>query len=99
MMEKDKEAVTTENDELRHELGMYKSIAVAPESKSRGFMTRIARAPLTTQNINAPAAQTSSSNTKRISHSKSMSRIPVKSTTNLKDVEYKDGDMTLEEIL
>lgn len=49
---KRKEAVEAGNQELRHELDMYKSVTLPAESKQRVTITRIGRAPLAPQSLN-----------------------------------------------
>lgn len=89
MTTKDKEAVIEENEELRHELGLYKSVAVPLENKPRAFMTRVTRAPLASQNLNAPPPNA------RASHARSASAMKSLASS---DVEYRDGDMTIDEL-
>ncbi|KAI0374148.1 hypothetical protein BV20DRAFT_1111162 [Pilatotrama ljubarskyi] len=45
MSTRDREAVLADNDELRHELELYKSVAVPNEVKPRTAMTRVGRIP------------------------------------------------------
>ncbi|TFK53691.1 hypothetical protein OE88DRAFT_1626446 [Heliocybe sulcata] len=46
------EAAIADNEGLRNELGMYKSVMVPLESKPRTALTRVGRAPLSSQNMN-----------------------------------------------
>ena len=84
MTTRDKEAVISENDELRRELGLYKSVGGSTEVKSR---TRISRAPLTTHNLNA------SSNVRGNTSGKL-----AKQRDTRQGVVYRGGDMTLDEL-
>ncbi|KAH9847165.1 hypothetical protein C2E23DRAFT_742411 [Lenzites betulinus] len=45
MSTRDRDAVLADNDELRHELGLYKSVAVPLDAKPRTTITRVARVP------------------------------------------------------
>lgn len=82
----------SENDELRHELEIYKSVAVPPEVKPRTFVTRVARAPLASQNLNAmPLSSARGTNLAVSSVLKRLEATP--------ENEYREGDMTLDEIL
>ena len=49
---RDRDAVATNNEDLQHELAMYKSVMVPSESKPRTNMIRIERPPLANQNLN-----------------------------------------------
>lgn len=46
VLTREQETVTAENDDLQHELGMYKSVTVPPEMKPRTTITRVGRPPL-----------------------------------------------------
>jgi hypothetical protein len=46
MLTREQETVAAENDELQHELGMYKAVGVPPELKPRTTITRVGRPPL-----------------------------------------------------
>ncbi|KAI6033129.1 hypothetical protein F5J12DRAFT_798878 [Pisolithus orientalis] len=49
---RERDAYVANNDDLRHELGLYKSSLVPAEIKPRSQFTRISRAPLTTHSLN-----------------------------------------------
>ena len=89
MTNRDKEAVIDENEGLRQELAMYKSVAVPTESKPRTFVTRITRAPLTNQSLNVGSATEAKPSLKK-SDGAERPLVP--------SVEYGGGDMTLDEI-
>jgi hypothetical protein len=46
------EAVTAGNEELRHELDMYKSVMVPIDEKPRTNITRVGRVPFANQSLN-----------------------------------------------
>ncbi|KAI0085196.1 hypothetical protein BDY19DRAFT_460717 [Irpex rosettiformis] len=85
MTTKDKEAVISENEELRCELELYKSVGVPAEVKPRTFVTRVSRAPLASHNLNT------STNTR--SGSK-----PVRRPASRYESEHQGGDMLLNEL-
>lgn len=89
MTNKDKEAVIDENEGLRQELAMYKSVGVPADSKPRTFVTRITRAPLTNHSLNVGSVTEAKPGLKK---SDGAERPVVPST------EYRGGDMTLDEI-
>ncbi|KAI0786720.1 hypothetical protein C8Q75DRAFT_264006 [Abortiporus biennis] len=85
---REREAVLNENDDLRHELDMYKSVSVHPELKPRTTVTRVSRVPLATQSMNIKSLSAISS----VSNGgKRLESTP--------EVDFKEGDMTIEEIL
>ncbi len=86
MTTKDKEAVEAENDELRRELELYKSVAVPAEVKPRTFVTRVSRTPLANHNLNGSHARSVSNAS---GHSKLAKRY---------EVGNRDGDMTVDEL-
>ncbi|OBZ70612.1 hypothetical protein A0H81_09091 [Grifola frondosa] len=53
MSSRDRDAVLADNDDLRHELELYKSVAVPQEIKPRTMITRVTRVPLAPQSTNA----------------------------------------------
>ncbi|KAI6121700.1 hypothetical protein F5141DRAFT_1091731 [Pisolithus sp. B1] len=53
MCTRERDAIAASNDDLCHELGLYKSSLVPAEIKPRSQFTRVARAPLTTHNLNS----------------------------------------------
>jgi hypothetical protein len=75
------------NEELRHEIMMYKSIAVPEDSKPRTNLTRVTRPPLTSQNLNTMS-------TKSILPCVASDAL-IKATV----LEHIPGDMTLDELL
>jgi hypothetical protein len=52
MSTRDRDVVVAGNEELRHELDMYKSVMIPMENKPRTNIIRIDRVPLADQNIN-----------------------------------------------
>lgn len=88
---RDKETVISENDELRHELELYKSVGVPVDFKPRTTVTRVTRAPLVSQNLNALPASRARSNSRAASGcGKRIDVVP--------ELEYKEGDMTVDEL-
>ena len=76
-MEKDRDALAAQNDELARELQMYKSVAVPTDFRPRATLTRVTRRPLVAHGSNARSAGKSS-------------------TASVE--EYKEGDMTVDEL-
>lgn len=58
MCTRDRDAISAANEDLQHEIMMYKSVAVPEDSKPRTNLTRLTRPPLTTQSLNTMAATT-----------------------------------------
>ncbi|KAI0339796.1 hypothetical protein BDW22DRAFT_1399371 [Trametopsis cervina] len=88
---RDKETVISDNDELRHELELYKSVGVPVDFKPRTTVTRVTRAPLVSQNLNALPASRARSNSRAASGGgKRIDVVP--------ELEYKEGDMTVDEL-
>ncbi|CAL1706549.1 unnamed protein product [Somion occarium] len=87
MTTRDRDAVINENDALRHELFLYKSVAVHPDDKPKTTITRVTRIPLGMQNMNVKSTSTSRS----ASGTGKLASMP--------EAEYKEGDMTVDEIL
>ena len=91
-MTKDRDAIASENDTLFHELQVYKSVNIAADFKPKTTMTRVGRQPLASQSLNVGPTST---------HARSTS----KSATNGKalaktlEVEFKEGDMTIDELM
>jgi DNA repair exonuclease SbcCD ATPase subunit len=84
---RDRDAISAANEDLLHEIMMYKSVAVPEDNKPRTNLTRVTRPPLTSQSINIVA----------------VSPVPpcaspdalVKATV----LEHIPGDMTLDELI
>lgn len=93
MTNRDRDAVISENEALQHELTLYKSVAVHPDDKPRTAITRVTRIPLGTHNSNVNV------NGKAVSVSKS-SGLDDQYLPSLPEIsmEYKDGDMTVDEL-
>ncbi|KAH8107986.1 hypothetical protein BXZ70DRAFT_27229 [Cristinia sonorae] len=86
-LQRDRDAVIYENDDLKHELGLYKSVAVPADYKPRTHITRVGRAPLGDQNVNA---RSTNGAVPPISEGDEIfMHLP----------EYKEDDLTLEEIM
>ncbi|KAG0707373.1 hypothetical protein DFH29DRAFT_897118 [Suillus ampliporus] len=49
---RDRDAMSAANEDLRHEVMMYKSVVVPEDSKPRTNLTRVTRPPLTSQSMN-----------------------------------------------
>ena len=87
---RERDNVIIENEEVRHELNLYTSIAVPQQSKPRTTVTRVTRVPLASQSLNGQSLfQPKSTSSIR----KDGQRL--ESPT---EVSYKEGDMTLDEI-
>ena len=87
MATRDHVAVVVGNEELKHELDMYKSVMIPVESKPRTNITRIERAPLADQNVNVHSGRPKSVNGTDEGNDK------------LARLDTVLGDMTLEEIM
>ena len=68
---------------------MYTSVGVPMQVKPRTTVTRVARAPLANQSINTSG---------RAKSTGSMSSSNARKLESTPEVEYKDGDMTLDEL-
>ncbi|KAF7793937.1 hypothetical protein EIP86_005060 [Pleurotus ostreatoroseus] len=86
---RERDALLDNNDDLQHELGLYTSVGVPMQVKPRTTVTRVARAPLANQNINTSA---------RAKSPGSMSSSNARKLESMPEVEYKEGDMTLDEL-
>jgi hypothetical protein len=62
MSTRDRDVVVAGNEELRHELDMYKSVLIPMENKPRTNIIRIDRVPLADQNMNASVSAARSIN-------------------------------------
>ena len=94
-MTRDRDNILNDNDDLRHELDLYTSVVPA-QSKPRTAVTRVTRAPLANSNINARSAAYAKSTSTASSGAKKRDPTPETEWNNL---EYKEGDMTIDEIL
>jgi len=88
---REQENVAAQNDDLQHELDMYKSVRIPLENKPRTNLTRIGRPPLInlTQSINNASALNS--------NAKSYNKPSFKAIEPL--MEVSNADMTLDEIM
>jgi hypothetical protein len=82
--------VVVNNDDLRQELDMYKSVMVPSENKPRTNITRIARPALVPQNLNVDATA---------NFTKSFNDDGGERKAQMQTLGYIPGDMTLEEIM
>ena len=89
MMTKDRDALFSENDELIRELQLYKSVAVPTDFKPRSTMTRVSRVPLGSHSLNTGLA----------TRARNTDRMPVSVAQVVDEMEYREGDMTIDEIL
>ncbi|KAG1808221.1 uncharacterized protein BJ212DRAFT_1449095 [Suillus subaureus] len=84
---RDRDAISAVNEDLLHEIMMYKSVAIPEDNKPRTNLTRVTRPPLTSQSINIVA----------------VTPIPpcVSSDALIKAtvLEHIPGDMTLDELI
>ena len=93
MITKDRDTLASENDILLEELQAYKSVNTATGFKPRTNMTRVGRQPLASQSLNVEPIST---------HALSTNKATVndgKATTKTSEVEYKGGDMTIDELM
>ncbi|KIJ68163.1 hypothetical protein HYDPIDRAFT_83602 [Hydnomerulius pinastri MD-312] len=60
---RDRDAFAAANEDLRHELGLYKSAVVPVENKPRSLFIRVARPPLTSQSLNVNNVKTNTNMT------------------------------------
>ncbi|THH33261.1 hypothetical protein EUX98_g903 [Antrodiella citrinella] len=84
VLQRDRDAVAYENDDLRHELGLYKSVAVPTDYKAKGHVTRVGRTALGDQNLNVKPTNATSGGEDML---------------NYLPEEYREGDLTVEEIM
>ncbi|KAG6917435.1 hypothetical protein DXG01_002521 [Tephrocybe rancida] len=96
MLGREQEAAVAVNDDLQHELDMYKSVMVPADNKPRTAITRIARPPLVnlTRSLNASNAGNPSA-----SVAKSDSSPEKGSAHRIHVLETIPGDMTIDEIM
>ncbi|KAG6862229.1 hypothetical protein C0995_002160 [Termitomyces sp. Mi166 len=99
MLSREQEAAVAINDDLQHELDMYKSIMVPADNKPRTAFTRVTRLPLgnLTRSLNASASAagnlaSSASESDNSSSGKS-------SAQHVHVLESIPGDMTIDEII
>ncbi|KAG2146017.1 uncharacterized protein EDB93DRAFT_497784 [Suillus bovinus] len=84
---RDRDAISAANEDLLHEIMMYKSVAVPGDSKPRTNLTRVTRPPLTSQSMNIVAATSAPPC--------AASDALIKATV----LEHIPGDMTLDELI
>lgn len=89
MLARDRDAVAVNNEDLRHELDMYKSVMVPSENKPRTNITRIGRSALASQNLNVDATVKFTMSFNDSGERKAQTEI----------LSYIPGDMTLDEIM
>lgn len=77
------------NEDLQHEIALYKSVAIPSEYKPRTAVTRVERAPMVTQGLSI---------SKGVEHGKSIS-VPSARLASMPEMEYEQGGMTLDEIM
>ncbi|KAL6305236.1 hypothetical protein BKA93DRAFT_731459 [Sparassis latifolia] len=75
MSTRDRDAVAVNNEDLRHELELYKSVAVPPEMKPRTTVTRVGRVPLAIQNVNVISGTRPSESAKSLSSTGSLKKL------------------------
>ncbi|KAI0692009.1 hypothetical protein C8T65DRAFT_670123 [Cerioporus squamosus] len=96
---RDREAVLADNDDLRAELDMYKSVAVPHDAKPRTTITRVARVPTTTSDLDMGSSVSAlrvSDQTQGLSTMRSTSGSRLTSVPELPSL---GDDMTLDEIM
>ncbi|KAI0645573.1 hypothetical protein C8Q79DRAFT_965200 [Trametes meyenii] len=98
---RDREAVLADNDELRHELALYKSVAVPNEIKPRTNITRVGRVPATLSEPELGASLASHASEQGAGHPRSASGSAARLASVPEVSSGGDGedDMTLDEIM
>ncbi|EPT04511.1 hypothetical protein FOMPIDRAFT_1027782 [Fomitopsis schrenkii] len=94
MLTRDRDATQVQNEDLQHELDLYKSVVVPPELKPRTTVTRVERlqVPSSSVGLGGPHSQRSSS--------ESVARSAPTRLEPMPEVECNtQGEMTLDEIL
>lgn len=91
MLGREQEAAAAVNDDLQHELDMYKSVMVPGENKPRTAMTRVTRLPLV--NLARSLNASGGGGTPVVSAAKS------DSAQRVHVLESVPGDMTIDEIM
>ncbi|PCH36181.1 hypothetical protein WOLCODRAFT_156905 [Wolfiporia cocos MD-104 SS10] len=89
-MTRDRDAVLADNGDLQHELQLYKSVAVPPDLKPRTNVTRVGRAPSQTHSASVNGHQTAST---------ARSAASARRLEPLPETHFRNGDMTLDEII
>ncbi|EPQ56968.1 hypothetical protein GLOTRDRAFT_137420 [Gloeophyllum trabeum ATCC 11539] len=89
---RDHEAAMADNEDLRNELDMYKSVMVPIDAKPRTAITRVGRAPLASQNMNV--------NAKRLMVQSQKGGKAGGKMGSSGEVEWvREGDMTIDELM
>ena len=102
MSTRDCEAMVADNEELRHELELYKSVGVPHDVKPRTTITRVGRMPasLSDSDLGTTLPGRSSESGQALPRSaSSMATSRLTSVPELPSGSYVDGDMTLDEIM
>ncbi|OCH84658.1 hypothetical protein OBBRIDRAFT_798886 [Obba rivulosa] len=94
MSVRDRDAVQMENDGLRHELELYKSVAVSHEMKPRTALTRVSRMPPASQNLSLKPELQVPSASRSGSLSPRRTRFGV-----ITEIDHSHDDMTIDEIM
>ncbi|KAI0820002.1 hypothetical protein BC628DRAFT_1399853 [Trametes gibbosa] len=97
MSTRDRDAMLADNDELRHELGLYKSVAVPLEAKPRTTITRVGRVPSGPPSDGELGVPTSERALPRAGSRAAAQLASVPETADGED--GAPGDMTLDEIM
>ncbi|KZT10728.1 uncharacterized protein LAESUDRAFT_693038 [Laetiporus sulphureus 93-53] len=95
MCTRERDSIQMQNEDLQHELLMYKSVAVPTEMKPRTMVTRIARTtmPIRNDSLNCRATAEGPVRDGQV-HTSGMRKFET-----APEVEDRPGDMTLEEIM
>lgn len=100
---RERDAALNEVDDLRYELQLYTSVAVPLQNKPRTAVTRVARTPLASQNLNTSINADVNGRSASVNKKSASSRIGLAAKrlepTPEDEWEYKEGDMTIEEIM
>lgn len=86
----DRDALLNENDGLQHELGLYTSVAVPVQNKPGSSVIRVGRAPLANQSMNTTLLHSKGASTMSRSNTRKLEPTP--------EMEYGEGDMTIDEL-
>lgn len=94
MLTRDRDATQAQNEDLQHELDLYKSVAVPPELKPRTTVTRVERLQVPSSSVGLGGSHSQRSSSESVARRASARLEP------MPEVEYNThGEMTLDEIL
>lgn len=97
MLTRDRDATEAQNEDLQHELNLYKSVAVPPELKARTTVTRVERLQVPSASIGLGGSQKGSNELNSRSASSMASN---RKLEPMPEVDYHlQGEMTVDEIM